>query len=608
MFLLKLEKVAMEIGGNRLFENVDLEIKENERVALIGENGIGKTTLLKGILGLVPFHSGNIYFGVEKSKIGIMPQDMPENLALTAKEWVMEGHPNDPLKKELDRCAELLAKGNDPNAVEIYNRRLQRYLDAGGYEWEAEMENLLKRFGISEDLWDVPAGSLSGGQKTRLKLAKSVRHSPELLLLDEPTNHLDLETVRWLENWLSRFPGSVLFISHEREFIDHTATVTYELTKAGTKKYAGGYSSYKRQKEQEMKSLQHLYEKQEQERKKLTEAIARYKTWYERANAKAGVRNPYAQKKAAKQAAKFKAKERALERLEARKIEKPEEPERISASLEAADFSGKQMLQMNDVSFSYGKRRVLEKVNLHIARGDRIAVVGKNGSGKTTLLKLLTGELAPGSGTVTRSPQLKIGQFFQELENLHPDRTILDEILSLPEMKSAEARTILACFLFRRDTVYKKIRDLSMGEKCRVAFVKLYFSSANLLVLDEPVNYFDIPARERVEEALEQFPGSIVLVAHDPYLLRKVSNKVVHIENGKAAVFSGGYAEWENRRSLSPSAQILANEWERLKLQYEQLITQESGDPEEEEERMKQLKRIQREMEQLRKTMDDAGS
>ncbi|WP_020156111.1 ATP-binding cassette domain-containing protein [Caldibacillus debilis] len=263
---------------------------------------------------------------------------------------------------------------------------------------------------------------------------------------------------------------------------------------------------------------------------------------------------------------------------------------------------------MNDVSFSYGKRRVLEKVNLHIARRDRIAVVGKNGSGKTTLLKLLTGELAPGSGTVTRNPQLKIGQFFQELENLHPDRTILDEILSLPEMKSAEARTILACFLFRRDTVYKKIRDLSMGEKCRVAFVKLYFSSANLLVLDEPVNYFDIPDRERVEEALEQFPGSIVLVAHDPYLLRKVSNKVVHIENGKAAVFSGGYAEWENRRSLSPSVQILANEWERLKLQYEQLITQESGDPEEEEERMKQLKRIQREMKQLRKTMDDAGS
>lgn len=586
----------MEYNGTTLFEGASLEIKPKEHVALIGENGVGKTTFLKGILGEAPVVKGEIMYGVQRDEIGWMEQDGINDTNLTTREYV-EGNNelNSGLKKKLNQLTkQLTGNGQDEKLINAYNEALQKYLDANGYEWESEVEKVLSKLGIPENLWDTPFVSLSGGQKTRVKLARVIIGSPKLLILDEPTNHLDVETVEWLQEWINRYKGSVLFISHEREFIDKCANVTYELTKSGTNKYIGGYSFYKEQKEHEIKTKQYLYEKQEQERKKLLEAIQTYKDWHQQAKATASVRNPYAQKQAAKQAVKYKVKEKALERLEKERIEKPKEPSVIHASFETQEFSSKKMLSLTDVDFSYGNHPVIQKVTLEINRGDRVAVVGKNGSGKTTLLKLMTGGLAPLSGSIAQNPQLKIGYFFQELESLNEENTILDELLSIPNMKQSDARTILACFLFRKEEVFKKINQLSMGEKCRVAFVKLYFSEANLLVLDEPTNYLDIPTRERIEDALNSYPGSVVIVSHDPYLLRKIANKVVHVENKVVSTFFGGYEEWEQHSDVSSQNQSLMNELQLLDLELLDLLSKETNEIEEEErgrlEKVRQLK------------------
>lgn len=326
------------------------------------------------------------------------------------------------------------------------------------------------------------------------------------------------------------------------------------------------------------------------------ETIQTYKNWHQQANAHASVRNPYAQKQAAKQATKYKAKEKALERLESSRIEKPKQTKSIHASFDANEFSARKMIEIRNVDFSYGQHPILRGVKLTVNRGDRMAVVRKNGSGKTTLLKLMTGELAPTQGEIIRNPQLKIGFFFQELENLNSENTLLEELLSIPAMSQSEARTILACFLFRKEEVFKKVKNLSMGEKCRVAFVKLYFSNANLLILDEPTNYLDIETREVIEEALSVYQGSIVMVAHDPYLLRKVANKVVTIQEGNVTSYLGSYKEWEEHKNIPSNLQDIINEQQLLEMELLELLSEELENSAQDEEthlvKIKEIKNL----------------
>lgn len=611
MFLLKAENISMETGGKQLFENANLEILEHERIALIGENGIGKSTFIKGLLGQAPIASGTVRYGISIDEIGYMPQNLQIPYEGTVRETVQSWHPNFQLKQQLQNATALLEKNNnDQKIIKNYNQALQKFLDADGYAWEVETEKILRQIGIPEQLWDTPFANLSGGQKTRCKLAGVILRSPKLIILDEPTNHLDMESIQWLEEWLKNFHGSILFVSHEREFIDTLASSIYELTEKGTKKYIGGFREYKEQKELEQRTKMNEYEKQRRERKKLLETIRQYKEWYSKAISTASVRNPYEQKKLSKMASKFKAKEKTLEHIEKEKPEKPEETKTIKTSLTSSDFSGRKMLELKSVSFAYDDKQPLFKnISLDVQPGDRIAIVGKNGSGKTTLLKILTGILQPTYGEVKWNPQLVIGQFFQELENLNMENTILDEILALPDMNQSDARTILACFLFRRDSVYKKISTLSMGEKCRVAFVKLYFSKANLLVLDEPTNYFDIPTRETIEDVLLHYPGALVIVAHDPYLLRKIVNKVVHLENGQVTVYPGSYKEWEQHLALSSDLQEKINNLKRLKLEYTALATEETENEDFhlEQQRLEKMKDLKQQIDDIEKYLKIKG-
>lgn len=594
MFIIKASNIEIELNGKTIFENGDLDIKEGERVALIGENGVGKSTFINALLGNIPLKKGMLQIHYSKDEIGWLLTDEEDQENFSARE-VIESFDKERyfIKKNLEKL--LLDLSNEENLAK-YNESLSKYLELDGYDWETKIDQILKKFQLPQELWNIPFSHLSGGQKTKVKLAKIMMKEPKLLILDEPTNHLDTESIQWLTEWLQNFKGSVLFISHERQFIDDVATVTVELTEIGTFKYNGGYSTYKIQKEHERKTQQAQYDKQEAEKKKLIETINQYKQWFTSSHNAASERDPFAKKKAAKNALRFKSKEKDLERLEKRKVEKPKEAKIISASFENDSFSAKQMITFEKVDFSYDEKSLFNQVDFILNREDRLAVIGKNGSGKSTFLKLLTGLNTPNNGSVRHNPQLKIGYFMQELEALNEESTILNEILSLPNMTETEARTILACFLFRREDVYKNIAQLSMGEKCRVAFVKLYFSDANLLVLDEPTNYLDIHTRERIEEALAAYPGAVVIVSHDPYLLKKVSNRVIHIENGNLYEFKGSFAEWNGRQNISNDRQTLLNERIKLQLEIATMNAEEKDTAEEKTAQISQIVKLQKEL------------
>ncbi|WP_409294984.1 ribosomal protection-like ABC-F family protein [Peribacillus sp. SCS-26] len=595
MRLLAANQLTVELNGIIILKNISLEIEEGDRTALLGENGAGKTTLLKALHGKIPITEGSISWGVKKEEIGWMMDEEADG-SLNVLQYIQKGQPRlSSLKEKLDECQKVWQEHqHSQEFVEGYTNMLQSYTEMGGYEWELDIERALKEVGIPEGLWKESFNRLSGGQKTRVKLADLTVKKPKLLILDEPTNHLDSASVDWLADWLSSYKGTVLFISHERDFIDRTASVTYELTKNGAKRYQGGYSRYKELRDEERKAHAALYEKQKQEKKKLLEIIQNYKQWYQKASNFASVRNPYAQKQAGRQAAKVKAKEKQLERLESRRVDKPQAARGIKAAFSSDAIDSKRIVALEGVSFSYNEGTPLyENMNLSISRGERIAVIGPNGAGKTTLLKLLTGKLSPDSGAVKRNPQLKTGYFMQELEELGLENTILQEILQIKEITEEDARTILACFLFRRDDVYKKIRDLSMGEKCRVAFVKLYFSDSNLLILDEPANYLDISAREQIETALLSYDGSVVIVSHDPYMLRKVSTRVISVTPGKVLDFKGTYPEWENHEARDSDGQAAVNQRLQLELKLGDLLNGETAD-------LEQIKSIRKKIDELK--------
>ncbi len=576
MSILKAENITIEINGNMIINQASIEINEGERIALIGRNGVGKTTFMKSLIGIQSITKGTVYRKLDKEDWAWMDQDSIES-DLLLREWMESGNETLCTAKQLLLKAEhQLSIDSNEQTAKTYTEALQTYIDLDGYDWEGAIDRQLLKLGLPSTMWDLPFEKLSGGQKTRAKLARVMLDQPKLLLLDEPTNHLDVESLNWLIDWLKNYKGAVLFISHERAFIDQVAHITYELSENGTKKYVGGYSVYKALKQEESKAQDSLYRKQENEKKKLVEAINTYRHWFKESHDGASERDPVAKKKANKHMTRYKAKEKALERLEESRIDKPKDEVKLGVQFEQQDFSSRSLLRFKNVDFMYdGRKRVIDEATFGIDKGDRIAIVGKNGAGKTTLLKLMTGQLSATQGEVKRHPQLKLGFFMQELEGLKMEDTVLDQVLSVKGMTQTEARTLLASFLFRKEDVFKKISELSMGEKCRVAFVKLYFSQANLLVFDEPTNYLDISSREKIEEALKMYPGAVVVVSHDPYLLDQVANRVMELNQGKLVDYPGTYKEWQGHETYTSNEQEDRNEKERLEMKLIQLLSAE---------------------------------
>lgn len=594
--LLKIKQVNKEFDGKLLFENIEFEVKEGERLALFGRNGIGKTTLLQGLTGRLAFDGGEVQRLLPLEEWGWLDQQAQLDSSLTLLEFVQAGSAEwFELKQSM---AALTKQMQDEEAGEAllnrYSELYERYVQLGGYDGEVKAERCLKQLSFDPSLWGLPFAQLSGGQKTKAQLASLMVREPKLVLLDEPTNHLDAEALAWLEQWVQTYPGTVLYVSHDRMFIDRTATSILELVAGGCRRYAGGYTAYKEQKELERRTQLAQYKKQELEREKLLDSIRMYAEWFQQAHKAAG-QNDFLRSKSKKNVSRLHAKESALERLEQGKVHKPREESELRMLLETDEFAAPSLLRMDNVSFAYeGHPPLLSKLSLTIGRGDRLAVLGPNGVGKSTLLKLATGSLSPDEGKVALHPQARIGYFEQELSKLDLATTILDSLLALPNMTQSHARTILGCFLFSKEDVFKRIGDLSMGERCRVAFLKLYFGKANLLVLDEPTNYLDIGTREQVEEALLHYPGAVLLVTHDRYFIRQAANRLLVMEGrGKVNLFPGSFEEYSSKdRSLllSPEQQNDQNEREMLALRLTQLMG--SAQPEEPSEQQALLEEI----------------
>ncbi len=614
MFILKAERLSKEINGIPLFKDGNIEISEGEHVAIVGSNGVGKTTLLRMLLGEATIDGGTIYRRNPVNEWGVMEQQVEQDGNLRLLDFVQSGEPLlYKVKRKMDEIERLFTSSDQGiqasveqialNAlVQEYSDIQDEYIQLNGYEWEKEIEKCLQRLKLPPSEWLIPYEQLSGGQKTKAQFARISVHKPKFLLLDEPTNHLDSETLDWLELWLNDFKGSVIFVSHDRYFIDRTAHSTIELTSAGTKRYKGGFSDFRIQRELEEKTQMALYRKQQQERKDLKEAIERYRQWFKLAIGAASVRDAAAQKSATKHIKKAQSKEKALERLNRDGVQMLKETPTLHVRFDE-DFEVKTLLRAEQLSFSFLDKLMFCNLSLSVKRGDRIAVTGPNGVGKTTLLKLLTGKLQPDDGKVLHHPQLKVGYFAQELEELQESKTILDSILELPNMTQSNARTILACFLFRKEDVFKPISKLSMGEKCRVALVRLYFSGANLLVLDEPTNYLDIETRERLEEALIEYPGAMIIVSHDRYLIQKVANRIFHLDGNEVTMFQGSYGEYSDhmRSNDAPMDVATDNEVRQLELQLTNYVCAELPEtPEEQKKRKKMIKEIKNQINLLK--------
>lgn len=490
-----------------VLSNISGGIGNGEKIGFIGSNGIGKTTLSRILAGVeIP----------DKGKVTYTPQ----NALIIYLQQYPDFQPGVSVYEELYQ-----AVGKNSGRNEALDTIVKKSLN--------QLE-------ISESLWEKPAISLSGGEKTKLMLCKVLTRDFDLLILDEPTNHLDTDSAVSLEKTIKRIKQSVLIISHNRYLLDRVADRIWELTATGLNSYKGNYTAYKRQKEIEDKHRAKEYEKQQLRIEQLNQAIRTRKNWLASAQKSSDYKNA-----AKTQAGAIKAKEKELARLLSNRIEKP-----LQVPLPAFDFINKFHVQSNklspvivranQISKAYGDNVVLKDLSFTIGRSDKIALLGDNGAGKTTLLKIICGIDRQYQGELSLDPALKIGYLSQEFEELNAGGTILDNV-SVPKKSTEDIRTFLACLLFKKNDVFKKIKQLSMGEKSRVAFARLILSGANFLVLDEPTNYLDIYAKEKIEEVLEQYAGGILFVTHDIYFVQRIAAKIMLLEHGSFKLYNGNY-------------------------------------------------------------------
>lgn len=599
MFIFKAKALRKDWNGVALFENIDIELKQGEHVALFGRNGIGKTTLLNGLLGRIAFDVGTVQRFTSTEKWGVLEQDLVSDSKINTFEFVQSGaRERMVLKQELETLQNKV-KDESSELLSKYNTVYERFLAVDGYNLEPDAEKCLQEVNLPERTWQTELSQLSGGEKTRAQLARILMQKPECIVMDEPTNHLDQATIEWLESWLHSYTGAILYVSHDRYFLDKTAHAMYELTSNSSERFVGGYSEYRKQKELDRRTQEALYQKQKQKRAALEQTIRNYQQWFQQAHNAAGT-DDFARAKAKKNVSRFKAKEKELERLENQQVDKSRDSRELNVKLEGSVFSAKRLVQLERFSFGYENEKPLfTEKTLSIYRGDKLAVIGANGTGKSTLLKLITARFTPTKGKLRLNPQTKVGYFAQELDNLDEEKTLLDSMLELPDMTQTEARTILGCFLFTRDDVFKQIKNLSMGEKCRVAFLNLYYSNANLLVLDEPTNFLDVATKEVIEEVLQGYPGALIVVSHDRFCVQKIANRIIQLGDNQWVDYHGSYEEF--MEDLSRKKSEHDTDIQELELRLTQLMVTEDVEGESEQEKiLEEIREIKQKLAELK--------
>jgi len=534
MSRLVLEAVRKSYGGSEILSGASLMLRPGEHVGMVGRNGCGKTTLLRIIKGLEGMDSGSV--AVQKGQsIGYLPQVHVVDRTGTLMDVMLSARPEvEELRRRLDfasREMERLAADGGTG----YDRALSDYADlsdeyerSGGYTYENEITGALNGMGFTEPDRDRDASTLSGGERTRLELARLLVGRHGLLLLDEPTNHLDIRSIDWLEGFINRYEGTVLMVSHDRYFLDRTVNTIIDLTGGVSVTYPGNYTRY----------LELKAERYESDLKKYELAKARYDK----------EREYIERMRAGRYARQAKGREKRLTRFDMPDRPVSGAPAATIAFGDKVERSASEVVTLKDVTLRYGDRAVLDRISMTLRRGDRVAVIGPNGTGKSTLVRTLTGELAPDTGTVKVGGKVSTGYYAQGLENLDPDSTVLDEQWSVNPMETEqEVRSRLGRFLFSGDDVQKKVSNLSGGEKGRLAISKMAAGGANLLVLDEPTNHLDIESREALENALSDFGGTVVAVSHDRYFIDSFADRVFELVDGRLTEYHGNYSYYESK-------------------------------------------------------------
>lgn len=529
MILLQVNQITKYFGAELILSNIKLEIQSNDRIAIVGRNGSGKSTLLKIIAGELSYDAGEIY---KPKDVTLGYLDQHTGLDSERSIWdemLLVFHDLQKMEKRLRELESQMAdeaihedQARFEKIMKEYDQLLTEYKERGGYQYEAEIRSVLHGLNFSDYDYSTKISTLSGGQKTRLALGKLLLMKPDILILDEPTNHLDIDTLTWLEQYLANYDGAIVVVSHDRYFLDKLVTQVYECANHTLTRYVGNYSQYLEQKAKNYERQLKQYERQQEE-------IARIQEFIQRNIARASTTR------------RARSRRKALERME--RIEKPQDDQKSARiAFEIERTSGNEVLKVSDLCIGYGKHAIAKDINFRITRGEAIALLGPNGIGKSTLLKTIARMIPKLAGTIQFGTNVTVAYYDQEQADLTSNKRVIDEIWDeYPDMLEKEIRSILGGFLFSGDDVLKPVSALSGGERARLALAKLTLKKANFLILDEPTNHLDLPSKEILENALIDYPGTILFVSHDRYFINRIATKVLELSEEGVTEYLGDY-------------------------------------------------------------------
>ena len=565
--------------GENLLQDLSFEIEEGERVAILGRNGCGKTTLFKIITGEMDYDGGEVYVNPNK-KLGMISQIPHFPLGYTVED-VLRSAFREILaaKKKMEALEKAMEQGATQEQLKTYDSLVARFQAGGGYDMDVEVDKICNGLGITPAQRPQLFDSLSGGEKTRINLARLLLEKTDILLLDEPTNHLDLNSVEWLENYIKTFKGTVLAISHDRYFIDQIAQRVIEITEGHAEFYTGNYSFYMEEKQARFDLQLKQYEQEQAKLKQLGYTVERMKGW--------GINNRTLYRRAM-------SIQHRMERI--RKTERPKTEKTMKATFGEKDFSGDVVFKLKNLSKSFGDRVLFSDVNLSVEGGERIALLGDNGTGKSTFIKCLLGE-EDCQGKIQFGPTVKWGYLPQIIHFDHPERSLYDTMLYEKNLSPQQARDRLGAFLFQGEDVFKTVGTLSGGEQSRLRLCMLMDEKINLLILDEPTNHLDIASREWVEAAIEEFEGVLLFVSHDRYFIEKFAERIWLLEDGTIRDFRCDYRKYRSILEHEAMAKVLPAAAPKVK--------KEKGKPGGTKETEKTVRRLEREIDKQEKLVAD---
>lgn len=578
--ILSCNNISKSFGTDVIIKSCSFNIEDHEKAAIVGINGAGKSTLLKIITGIEPADTGLVTLAKDKT-LGYLAQQ--QNLGsdntiydelLSVKQYILD------MEKELRSIEKRMntADGDElENLMKKYSDLNHRFEMENGYAYKSEITGVLKGLGFSEEDFTLNVNTLSGGQKTRVALGRLLLAKPDIILLDEPTNHLDMESIRWLENYLLNYNGAVLIVAHDRYFLDKIVSKIIELDNGVATVFSGNYTDYAAKKAilRNMKLKEYL--NQQREIKHQEDVITKLKQ--------------FNREKSIKRA---ESREKMLDKIEI--VDKPQElNDKMNIKLEPNVVSGNDVLTISGLSKSFDDITLFDNINIEIKRGERVALIGNNGTGKTTILKLINGIIEPDSGSIYLGAKVNIGYYDQEHHILDPDKTIFDEIRdAYPDLNNTQIRNTLAAFLFTNEDVFKYIRDLSGGEKGRVSLAKLMLSNANFLILDEPTNHLDIVSKEILENALNNYTGTVLFVSHDRYFINAAATRIIELSNKTVVNYIGNYDYYLEKRDILSAKPI--NTVSSADIEHAKKAADSKASWQEEKVKQAQLKKIKNEL------------